>query len=98
MRHARAVSRCSVSTLQGTAFYVASAGHFAGTATVTGAQLATPPSWNTGSIGNQVLVYGTYGGTNSVIYAAGTYTIGFTYQWCSPAISLPLGIVPYRQP
>jgi hypothetical protein len=85
-------------TLAGTALFVASAAHFNGPATVTGSQLQSTPIWNSGSVGNQVQIYATYGGTGSSILAAGSYTVGFTWQWCSPALELPLGIVPYRQP
>jgi hypothetical protein len=85
-------------TLTGTALFVASTAHYSGTATVTGAQLMTTPTWNSGQIGNQVRVYATIGGTNSVILAPAAYTIGFTWQWCNPATDLPLGIIPYRQP
>jgi hypothetical protein len=83
----------------GTALFVLSAAHYAGTANVTGAQLLTPPLWNPGQIGaNQVRAYATIGGTDTTVIAPGTYTIGFTYQWCNPAGVLPIGLVPYRQP
>jgi hypothetical protein len=96
---ATCVDTSSVTTsLQGTALFVASAAHYSGTATVTGSQLTSSPIWNSGSIGNQVRVYATYGGTGSNVLAAGSYTIGFTWQWCNPSLELPLGIVPYRQP
>ncbi|HTQ04098.1 MAG TPA: hypothetical protein VMI54_09580 [Polyangiaceae bacterium] len=86
-------------TLPGTTLFVLSAAHYAGTATVTGAQLVNPPLWNPGQIGaNQVRAYATYGGTDATVIAPGTYTIGFTYQWCNPAGVLPIGVVPYRQP
>jgi hypothetical protein len=84
--------------LTGTALYVLSVAHFSGTATVTGSQLMTTPSWSAPQSPNQVRAYATFGGTNSVILAPGTYTIGFTWQWCNPAGDLPIGIVPYRQP
>jgi hypothetical protein len=85
-------------TLQGTALYVLSVAHFSGTATVTGAQLMTTPSWAAQLGTNQVRAYATFGGTNSIILAPGTYTVGFTWQWCNPAADLPIGIIPYRQP
>ncbi len=85
-------------TLTGTALFVLSTAHFAGTATVTGSQLQSTPTWAAQIGTNQVRAYATYGGTNSTVLAPGTYTIGFTYQWCSPGADLPLGIVPYRQP
>jgi hypothetical protein len=85
-------------TLTGTALFVLSTAHFAGTATVTGSQLQSTPTWAAQIGTNQVRAYATYGGTNSSVLAPGTYTIGFTYQWCSPGADLPLGIVPYRQP
>lgn len=84
-------------TLGGSALYVLSAAHYSGTATVTGAQLLNPPAWNSGQVGNQVRIYATFGGTDSTNLAPGTYTIGFTYQWCNPAVNLPAAIVPYRQ-
>jgi hypothetical protein len=94
-----AATSAVTTTLPGTALYVLSTAHFAGTATVVGAQLLTPPLWNAGVVGsNQVSVYATLGGTDATVFAAAAYTIGFTYQWCNPAADLPLGIVPYRQP
>jgi hypothetical protein len=84
-------------TLGGSALYVLSAAHYSGTATVTGAQLSTPPAWDAGQLPNQVRIYATFGGTDTTSLAPGTYTVGFTYQWCNPAVNLPLGIVPYRQ-
>jgi hypothetical protein len=86
-------------TIPGTTLFVLSAAHYAGTANVTGNQLLTPPLWNPGQIGsNQVRAYATLGGTDTTVIAPGTYTIGFTYQWCNPAAVLPIGVVPYRQP
>lgn len=83
--------------LLGTALFTGSAAHYSGTATPVGAQLATPVAWDSGSIFDQVRVYATYGGTDAVALAGGTYTVGFSYQWCNPALNLPLGIVPYRE-
>ena len=84
-------------TLGGSALYVLSAAHYSGTATVTGAQLMNPAAWNSGQLPNQVRIYATFGGSDGASLAPGTYTIGFTYQWCNPAANLPLAVVPYRQ-
>jgi hypothetical protein len=78
----------------GTVLFALSSAHYAGTATATG-QLMMTPSW-TATVDNQLLIYSTYGGTDTRL-AAGTYTIGFTYGWCNPAVNLPLGVVPFRQ-
>ncbi len=84
-------------TLGGSALYVVSAAHYSGTATVTGSQLLTPPAWDAGQLPNQMRIYATFGGTDTTSLAPGTYTVGFTWQWCNPAVNLPVGIVPYRQ-
>jgi hypothetical protein len=96
---ATCVTTSAVTTvLPGTALYTLSAAHYSGTATVTGQQLLTPPAWDSGQIYDQMRTYATYGGTDASPLAAGTYTVGFTYQWCNPAVNLPVGVVPYRQP
>jgi hypothetical protein len=92
-----AATSAVTTTLGGSALYVLSAAHYSGTASVTGSQLLNPPAWDSGQLPNQVRIYATFGGTDTTTLAPGTYTVGFTYQWCNPAVNLPVGVVAYRQ-
>jgi len=84
-------------TEPGTALFVASASHLAGFASAVGSELTTPPLWDAGLIGsNGFRIYGALGGTDGTLIAPGTHTIGFFSDGCSPAVTLPIGIVPYH--
>jgi hypothetical protein len=86
-------------TLAGAALYALSSGHYYGTPISMSSTLATQ-SWAVDNISSSVAIRAGYkDSVAAAALAANTaYTIGFTYQWCSPAAVLPIAIVPYRAP
>ena len=84
-------------SLSGAGLYALTAAHYYGTPIT--AQGSLVQSWAADNVSNSVSIHGGYRDSISTLLAANTqYTIGFTYQWCSPAGVLPIAIVPYRQP
>jgi hypothetical protein len=53
---------------------------------------------NLDNIGHQIHVYAGYGGSYPTVLTNASYTIGYTYQWCSPAGDLPIALAPVRLP
>jgi hypothetical protein len=83
--------------LPGSAIYVLAAAQYSGTAT-NPAQGGIATVMNFDNIGHQVHVYAGYGGSYPTVLTNSSYTIGYTYAWCSPAGDLPVAIAPVRLP
>ena len=83
--------------LPGSAIYVLAAAQYSGTAT-NPAQGGITTVMNLDNIGHQVHVYAGYNGSYPTVLTNASYTIGYTYQWCSPSGDLPIAIAPVRLP